>query len=99
MRGDAITPTTAMWRTRLPEFSNMPEPTLAAHLADAVAELDPQVWGGIYHVACIYLASARLAATPFGQQAKLADAKGESSYLTQYRQLEARVHIGWARVT
>lgn len=71
---------------------------LAAYLFDAVAELDAPTWGALYGQGVIYLAAARLAATPFGQQAKLADQTGGSSYLAHYKMLAARVACGKARV-
>jgi hypothetical protein len=99
MAVDITTPNSTFFRSLFPEFQSIPEHTLQTYFAVCGAELNADVWGALYASGVCYLVASRLAATPFGQQAKLADQTGRSSYLTHYERLQTRVAVGVARVT
>lgn len=68
-----------MFRAQMPEFNNVSDVLVTAMLGAAALEIDPSVWGPLGVVGGLmtkadqgqlYLAAFKLAASPFGQNAK-----------------------------
>ncbi len=90
--------TTDAFRLRFPEFSRLSEEMLLAYVSAAEAELSADVWGSLHGEGVLYLAASNLALTAFGQQAKLSNGSGHSTYLRRYKDLELFIGCGVARV-
>lgn len=90
--------TSDRFRARFPEFELLPEATLQEYLRSAEAQIDAAVWSVLADEGVLYLAASLLALTPYGQQAKLADASGKSTYRSRYDELVGFVSLGVCRV-
>jgi hypothetical protein len=100
----------ADFRTRFPEFVDVPDPQITAALSDAALEIAGNVWGtvstgGVFTLGDLgqmYLAAHNLACTPFGQNARMvaktADGQKTTTYEVAYRRLQREVSSGF-RVT
>jgi hypothetical protein len=82
---------------RFPEFRGCENAFIDGFLAAAENEVDAEVWGNKASEGVMYLAAHKMAASPFGENARLATGAG-SSYLEEYRRLVRIVSSGF-RVT
>ena len=70
---------------KFPEFTPTPALTVAAHLADALLQIDAAIWGTKADIAQGYLAAHFLTLSPTGQNARMiVQAKGVSTGTTVY---------------
>lgn len=77
-----------------PEFESIPDPTVETALADALADIDVDIWGDDADRGQRLLAAHYLAMTPSGGQAGLragAGANQTSIYWGRYEDLRRRV--------
>lgn len=77
-----------------PEFVRAPAESLASALAEAVLEVDAEVWGDLTDIGVSLLAAHKLAISPFGQMAKLVAKDGSTTYGVQFHLKEAQVSCG-----
>jgi hypothetical protein len=86
----------ASFKARWPEFSTTEDSQVTAVLAESAAETDERVFGGTYDTALGLLAAHKLAAGPWGQQARMESKDGTTTYLTQRQSLaRAKAGGGW----
>ena len=73
------------FRAKFPEFVNVSDALIGVNLAEALAELDKNVWnypGPRFDAAHGYLTAHKLALTPYGQAARLDPNKNDGAYST-----------------
>lgn len=88
----------ADFRTRFPEFQNVPDSAVAGHLAGAALEIDLLMWGAKADEGHCYLAAHKLVLSPWGQGARTAKEgvylKGQTLYWQEYSRLMRMVATG-----
>ena|ERR1700687_2302974 len=89
-----------IFRNQFPEFSGVADQQVNAFLAAAFLEIDPTVWGQTSQQGQFYLTAHRLAASPFGQNAKmitspLARRYDRTTYGQTYRELAIQASSGF----
>jgi len=82
--------TASTFRAAKPEFSDATDPQVETALADAGAYCNADVFGDQHDQAVGLYAAHLLAISPFGQNARLVNKQGDTTYRTQWRRL-ARV--------
>ncbi len=100
MPGPAPTPTPFPlalkdFQTRFPEFKATDTSLVAATLNDAALMIDAQVWGNLAGQGHGYLTAHRLALSPFGQQARMVQKDGTTTYQKHYERLVGIVGSGF----
>lgn len=88
----------AAFRTRYPEFSQVPDDLVQAHLDDAALSIDAAIWGARADVGQGLLAAHTLSLSPWGQGVKLSAKDGTTTYGTRYQQMVYDVAIGSGRL-
>lgn len=84
--------TSASLRANNPEFTNTPEAIVLKAIGRAERELDATAWGnllddGVELLACHYIAN-----TPAGEAAQLINEDGNTSYLLDWKRLDAKIN-------
>lgn len=79
---------------KLPEFARAPTTMLQSHLDSAAAEVDPVIFGDLADDTIYYLAAHRLTLSPYGQSAKLVDAKRGTTYEVHFKNLVRKACAG-----
>jgi hypothetical protein len=92
--------TLATWRISFPEFRGVPDVQVQAFLDAASLEIDTQIWGPTADQGQAYLTAHRLAASPFGQNAKmltspLAVGYKRTTYGQTYLELQIQASSGY----
>lgn len=88
--------TLAEFRILYPEFCSVEDPQVKANLEQAEAGTDPEFLGDRLKQAHGLLTAHMLAASPFGQQARLDSKQGDTTYRMQLRQLYNQTVLGAA---
>jgi hypothetical protein len=83
------------FQARFPEFQDTPTTMVSAALNDAALQIDSLVWGNLAGVGHGYLTAHRLAMSPFGQQARLVQKDGSTTYQKHFRDLVGIVGSGF----
>lgn len=84
--------TVASFLLACPEFTRAPDVVdVETHLADAILEVDAEVWGDKTDKGVRLTLAHALALSPFGQMAKLSADDGESTYSVQLKKLKEQV--------
>jgi hypothetical protein len=86
--------------TQFPEFVGVAPSQINAFLAAAALEIDTQVWGATAQQGQFWLAAHRLAASPFGQAAKmitspLARRYDRTTYGQTFKELQIQASSGF----
>lgn len=76
---------------KFPEFKLATLELIQAHLDDALLQIDATVWGDKVELGQGYLAAHTLALSPFGQQARIQNKDGVTTYWKNYRRLLMQV--------
>ena len=85
------------FRSMFPEFGDTGADLLAEHLANAATHVPEDTWQHRQREGHAYLAAHLLAISPYGQNARLASAEGESTYGRRYEALRIEVAASWGR--
>lgn len=84
--------TVASFLLAYPEFTRAPDVVdVDTHLADAILEVDAEVWGDKTDKGVALTLAHSLALSPFGQMSKLSADDGESTYGKRLQQLKEQV--------
>ena len=81
--------------TQFKEFQGVDATLLQAQLSAAVLSVDATVWGAKADQGVYYLAAHMLALSPFGQNARMVDAKGQTTYWIHFRRLRSEISSGF----
>jgi hypothetical protein len=84
----------AGFRVRFPEMANIPDARVQAALDDALIEFDQDLWGAKLAKGQGFLAAHDIACSPAGQNARLVDKTGSTTYYVKYRKLLNQVAKG-----
>lgn len=83
------------FRTRMPEFRNVPDAMVKAAIADAMDETDEAVWlPSHYEAAVRYLAAHKLALSPWGRNSALSGNGFKTTYYLHLENLMAGNVVG-----
>ena len=81
------------FRIRFGEFDSAPDLLVQACLDEAAAETSAEAFGDGYDAAHGQLAAHKLAVSPWGQNARMVNDKGESTYGTERTGIEGRLIV------
>ena len=81
--------------TQFPEFSATDADMVSAMLAASLLEINVAVWGALADQGQAYLTAHKLAISPFGQQARLVQKDGSTTYELEYKRLCSAVASGY----
>lgn len=84
----------AAFRTRYPEFGNVPDALIEAVLAEALLELNETIFGDMLSTAQGFLAAHKLAVSPYGVGTKLVNKDGSTSYGVHFDAIVAKTVEG-----
>lgn len=84
----------AAFRTRYPEFGNVPDALITAVLAEALLELNETIFGDLIDTAQGCLTAHKLAVSPYGVGTKLVNKDGSTSYGVHFEALTAKTVEG-----
>lgn len=88
--------TLAEFREGFPEFCDVRDGQVKHHLERSTSRLDTSVLGAKLNQAHGLLTAHTLAASPFGQQARLVSEKGDTTYRRQLKELLSETVLGVA---
>ena len=88
--------TVAVFLQGFPEFQGVPTPQIQFHMNGATAQVDPAFWGGKTDDGIYFLTAHRLALSPWGMNARLAEPDKATTYWQHYDALRAQVAPGVA---
>lgn len=90
--------TLTTFKGRFPEFQGVPDVQVEDAITRATAQTG-RIWKpSLADESIGYLAAHFLAMSPFGQQARLAAADGNTTYMSHYKRLRTLATCGAARV-
>lgn len=84
----------AAFRTRFPEFGNVPDALIEAVLAEALLELNAEIFDTLLDTAQGYLTAHKLAISPYGVGTKLVNKDNTTSYGQHFDALVAKTVEG-----
>lgn len=87
----------ASFKARFPEFVNAGDALIAAVITEAELEVPAKVWRAKTDAGVLWLAAHKLATSPSGEAARLAN--GSSMYLAEFDRLRTQVAYFGPRVT
>lgn len=87
--------TYATFVIQFPEFGAVDPALVQAHLEAAALEIDLDVWGSKASQGQAYLAAHKMALSPFGNNAKLSQNNGLTTYAIHYERLMRQVSSGF----
>jgi len=87
--------TLGAFTTQFKEFQGVDPTLLQAQLDAAALSVDRTIWGAKADQGTYYLAAHMLALSPFGQNARMVDAKGQTTYWVHFRRLRSEVTSGF----
>lgn len=77
-----------------PEFEDTDKQLIRATLNEAALELDTVQWGPLYDTGHKYLTAHKLAISPMGQNARLLNTDGTSTYEKHFKALVMKLPLG-----
>lgn len=88
----AVTYTTI--QDRFPEFANTDSDLITAAIANAVDQINEDVWGDKTDQGVTWLTAHFLATSPFGEPARLSDDMNNTRYYIIFKSLRSQVTVG-----
>ncbi len=85
----------AAYRVQFPEMNGVSDGLVQAMLDAALLEIDVDLWGAKADQGQAYLASHKLATSPFGQNARMVAKDGTTTYERNYMKLVRQVSSGF----
>ncbi len=86
--------TLASFRAQFPEMQKAPDDLVSSALALADPQVNPTVYGTRADEALLFYAAHVVACSPFGQNARLASDKNQSTYGEHFKRLQIAAGAG-----